>query len=71
MVVSTLNNTLILKIDHSVFMKSINDFSAFEKLLIENAVYKKSNSDEAFEKQYNKALKSFLNQYEAFDNKKK
>lgn len=62
-VVSTLNSTLVLKIDHSMFLKSISDFPAFEKILIENAVYKKSNSDEAYDKQYKKALKTFLSQY--------
>lgn len=43
--VATLNNTLILKIDHSPFLKSIADFAGFEKMLIENAVFKKFSAD--------------------------
>lgn len=57
--------------DHSSFLKSIADFSAYEKMLIENAVEKKSNSDQVFDKQYKKGFNAFMGQYEAYDSKKK
>lgn len=52
-------------------MKSLTDFPYYEKEIIENSIFKRANANESYEKQYKKLLTSFLNQYEAYDSKKK
>lgn len=44
-VYATLNDTFILKIDQNSFLKAISDFTGYEKMLIENAVFKKANAE--------------------------
>ena len=68
---ASLNGTLLLKMDATAYLKAVSESSLYERELMLAAKHRYAVTSEIYMRQRGQIMKTFVNQFEEFDHKKK